>query len=241
MLFGTKNIIQFCRDGNCKLAHISTLSVGGFSNCTDIKCLDESLINVGQQFGNHVYMITKYKAECEVLKAFASNEISGKVFRLGNIMPRLKDGLFQNNKLDNAFISRLNTIKAIGVLPSEYLNMVIDISPVDLCAKSIITLLENSNLQTVYHIYNPYTLSIGRLLELLNINVKIVSSRECINAIEMQNNPLHAHLLNDLLNDTFVETAVSNERTVLLLNEYGFTWNQLDVKYLNYINKLTDL
>lgn len=237
-VLGTQNVIQFCKDANCPIAHISTLSVGGFSQYDTKNCLDESSLNVEQEFRNQVYMITKYKAECEILKAISSNEIVGKIFRLGNIMPRLTDGLFQNNIHDNAFISRLHTIKSIKCLPAAYQEMVIDISPVDLCAKSILTLLEYTNDQTIYHIYNPYTLSIKELLKLLNISIMTVSSKECIAKIQEQNNPFNAHLLNDLLNRSFIETPTSNNITIKLLKDCHFSWNKLDTNYLNYINQL---
>ena len=235
---GTQNMIQFCKDANCPIAHISTLSVGGFSQCNTTNCLDETLLNVEQEFKNQVYMITKYQAEYEILKAISSNEILGKVFRLGNIMPRLKDGLFQNNIHDNAFISRLHTIKSIKCLPATYQEMIIDISPVDLCAKSIITLLVHKNNQTIYHIYNPYTLSIKELLKLLKVSIDTVLPEECILKIQEQNSPFNAHLLNDLLNQSVIETPTSNNLTVEQLENYGFSWNKLDTNYLNYINQL---
>ena len=237
-VLGTQNMIQFCKDANCPIAHISTLSVGGFSYYNTKKLLDETQINIDQKFKNQVYMITKYKAECEILKSIANNEINGKIFRLGNIMPRSEDGLFQNNIHDNAFLSRIHTIKSIKCLPTTYQEMIIDISPVDFCAKSIITLLNHKNNQTIYHIYNPYTLSIKELLELLEISINTVSPQECILEIEKQNNPFNAHLLNDLLNCSFIETPSNNDKTVTILKNYHFVWKPLDRNYLNYINQL---
>ncbi len=106
-VIGTENVINFVHKSNAKLAHISTISVGGYCDINDIKYLDENSINIGQTFNNHVYMITKYEAECKVLDAINSGFIKAKIFRLGNIMPRITDGKFQTNKLDNGFLSRI--------------------------------------------------------------------------------------------------------------------------------------
>ena len=66
---GTANLIKFCKESKAKLAHISTVSVGGFSKIGSAKVLDEEHLNIGQDFNEHVYMITKYQAECKVLNA----------------------------------------------------------------------------------------------------------------------------------------------------------------------------
>lgn len=236
-VLGTINMIKFCKKSGAKLAHISTLSVGGYSQLDSSNILDENSINVGQDFKNHVYMITKYQAECEVLKAIANKEIQAKIFRLGNIMPRFSDGLFQKNVLSNAFISRLNTFFTIKCVPEGIDNLKIDISPVDLCAKSIILLLNDTNNQTIYHIFNNNVVSVNELLKILDIQMNIVPAQTCIEKIQSLNNPLHAHLLNDLLNKDFTETYATNIRTIDILNKLDFSWNILDKNYLNYILK----
>ena len=180
-------------------------------------------------------MITKYQAECEVLKAIIQNKIDAKIFRLGNIMPRFSDGKFQTNFTENAFISRLHTIIKTKKLTEEYKNFTIDISPVDLCAKSIITVLKNSNNQTVYHIYNPNIVSINTLLAYMDISISTVSSDELIDELKESNDPHDAHLLNDLLESEYTETPTTNVLTVNLLNKFGFNWNTLDKNYLNNI------
>ena len=234
-VLGTTNIIKFCENSKSKLAHISTLSVGGYTKINNPSLLDENTINVGQEFKKHVYMITKYQAECEVLKAIMQNKIDAKIFRLGNIMPRFSDGKFQTNFTENAFISRLHTIIKTKKLTEEYKNFTIDISPVDLCAKSIITVLKNSNNQTVYHIYNPNIVSINTLLAYMDISISTVSSDELIDELKESNDPHDAHLLNDLLESEYTETPTTNVLTVNLLNKFGFNWNTLDKNYLNNI------
>ena len=234
-VLGTKHIIEFCKNSNAKLAHISTVSVGGYSKIDTSVILNENNINVGQDFKNHVYMITKYQAECEVLKAINLNQIQGKIFRLGNIMPRFSDGKFQTNFLENAFMSRIKTILKYGELTDGYLKMVIDISPVDLCAKSIVTILCDNNCQTIYHIYNNNNFSIKELLSMLNISVKISSKNDLIEKLKNSEDPFDAHMLNDLVNSEYIETPVDNSLTINLLSNIGFKWPVLKKTYLKYI------
>ena len=206
-------MIEFCKQSKAKLAHISTVSVGGFSKIGHPKILDEEHINIGQDFNDHVYMITKYQAECKVLKAIENNNIEGKIFRLGNIMPRLSDMKFQINSRDNAFFSRVKTILKYKELTLDYLKMIIDISPVDLCAKSILDIIKNNNSQTIYHIYNNNTFTTGDLLNTLNIPIKVVEPVELVNKLRTSSDPLDAHLLNDLNNGGYMETPTSCELT----------------------------
>ena len=42
-VIGTENVINFVHKSNAKLAHISTISVGGYCDINDIKYLDENL------------------------------------------------------------------------------------------------------------------------------------------------------------------------------------------------------
>ena len=235
-VLGTKNIIDFCKNSNAKLAHISTVSVGAYSKVGTSVVLNENNINVGQDFKNHVYMITKYKAECEVLKEIEANNIEGKIFRLGNIMPRFSDGKFQTNFLENAFMSRLKTILKFGEITDGYQKMIIDLSPVDLCAKSIVKILAKNNLQTIYHIYNNNTFSIKELLSMLDISVKISSKNDLIEKLKDSNDPFDAHMLNDLVNSEFIETPVNNNLTIAWLNNVGFKWPVVNKDYLKYID-----
>ena len=234
-VLGTTNLIEFCKKSKAKLAHISTVSVGGFSKITFPKILDEEHINVGQSFNSHVYMITKYQAECKVLKAIENNEIDGKIFRLGNIMPRITDMKFQINSKDNAFFSRVKTILKYRELTLDYMQIDIDISPVDLCAKSILKILKNNNCKTIYHIYNNNTFTIENLLNTLNISINVVDSEELINKLRTSSDPLDAHLLNDLNNRGYMETPTTCELTKNWLSAIGFNWPVLDEHYLKNI------
>ena len=87
---GAKNIIQFCKDFNCKLFHLSTLSVSGNIFETDsYKVADlssdiifnEQSLYIGQDLSN-VYIYTKFIAERLILENVASGKLDAKIIRL---------------------------------------------------------------------------------------------------------------------------------------------------------------
>ncbi len=232
-VIGTENIIKLAYDSNAKLAHISTLSVGGFSDVSEKKVLTEKEININQSFNNHVYMITKYEAECKVLDAISKGWVNAKIFRLGNIMPRFSDGHFQKNRYDNGFLARIKTILDTKSIPSSYSKLKFDLSPVDLCAKSIVKLLNISASNTIYHIFNNNMISVKKLFK--KYKLASVSVEDEITKIKNLKSPYSAHLLNDLLNPSKVETPASNMLTLFKLNKAGFRWNRVNDKYLDKI------
>lgn len=235
---GTDNIIQFCKKSHATLAHISTVSIGGYCNIDNPLLLTENDFNIGQSFNNHVYMITKYLAEYNVLKALNNDEINGIIFRLGNIMPRQLDSIFQYNSKDNAFISRIQTFSKLHYITQDYLNLKFDFSPVDLCAQSILKLIKSNFDQTIYHIYNNNIISVKDLFDILEIDYTIVSKDNFIKYVQDLKDTQSVHLLNDLNKIDILETPVDNKLTINLLNSVDFQWAKTDAIYLKNIKKL---
>ena len=232
------DIIDYMPPQKAALAHISTLSVGGFSKIDSQNILDENHINVNQYFDNQVYMITKYEAECKVLDAISKGQIKAKIFRLGNIMPRVKDGKFQINADKNAFIMRLKTISKIKVCPEALKNYKIDLSPVDLCAKAINKLMLSTAKQTIYHIISDNQIELKHLLK--DKKIKYVDVKMALDLIKKDNNPYNAMLLNDMLNTDYVETLVDSRKTIKLLHSNLFSWNKVNKKYKKAIFELIE-
>ena len=235
---GTQNIIEFCGLSGAKLAHISTISVSGYEKTNENLILTENDFNIGQCFNNHVYMITKYLAEYNVLSAINHGLIKAKIFRMGNIMPRYEDNVFQQNAKDNALFSRLQTILTLGVITKSYEKMKIDYSPVDLCAKAVVNILNNPNKQTIYHIYNNSQITIKDFLKTAKIKLDYVPESEFISKVQGLNNPLATHLLNDMQNPEIKLTPVNNDLSISILQKNGFNWNKIDETYINNLIKL---
>lgn len=235
---GTDNVIKLAYDSGSSLAHISTVSVGGFSKIDNLNFLDEDHINVNQYFDNQVYMITKYEAECKVLDAISKGQIKAKIFRLGNIMPRVKDGKFQINADKNAFIMRLKTTVKNNICPEVLKNYKVDLSPVDLCAKAINKLMLSKAKQTIFHIVSDNQVDIKYLLR--NKKIKYVNVETAVALIKKDNNPYNAILLNDLLNTDYIETPVDSRKTIKLLHNKLFSWNRINKKYKDAIFEIIE-
>lgn len=233
---GTQNIIDFCEESNAKLAHISTISIGGYESDIN-RMLTENTFNINQVFNNHVYMISKYLAEYHVLLAINNDKIKAKIFRLGNIMPRYVDNIFQLNAKDNAMFSRLKTITKLGKITDTYENLEVDFSPVDLCANAITTILQNPSEQTIYHIYNNNKISLMKFFKLAKINLAHTEQNDFTEQIQNMKTPFASYLLDDIQNSNTHLTPAKNDLTTSLLKKEGFFWNNIDT---NYINKLVE-
>lgn len=237
---GVKNIIEFAKDSRAGLAHISTMSVGGMSKIDDIKEFDENMLYINQIFLNNVYLQTKYQAEVEIIKANNDNLINAKIFRLGNIMPRESDGVFQPNIVENAFLNKIRTCIQTKMIPEVFTKMYFELTPVDKAAKAITTLLKDESIQTVYNIKNNKLISINQIIENSKINFQIVDSETQIKKIQELNDPRNAILLANLQTNNIVETHNNSTITNEILNKYNFEWDNLNQGYLDNILCLSD-
>ena len=234
----TEKIIEFCKESNSSLGYISTISVGGLVEKNSKIILDENSININQEFKDQVYMYSKYLAECKIIAEASNKNINAKIFRLGNIMPRIKDGKFQSNLKDNAFLCKIHTIIQAGKITKELNNSKFDISPVDLCSDSIIKILESNNKNLIYNIFNNKKIIFKQLFNLANINLNIVEKKDFINSILKIDDLYSVHLLNELKMDKYIETPVENNFTIDVLNSLDFYWNKINDNYISFLINL---
>jgi len=229
------NIINFCNT-NISLAHISTLSIAGFKEIeTESKIFDEDLIYIKQTFNNNPYLITKFYAEQKILES----STNAKIFRLGNIMPRVKDGKFQDNYNQNAFMSAIRLILKLGKIPKEYLNLNVEFSPVDECAESIVRLIQLECKNKIYHIVNENETQIKEILETLDGNqVQITNKAEFLKSLnnydEIGSEYIKEYILQNNLN------KYSVNRTIEDLKKVGFVWSKIDNKYIENVIEIVE-
>lgn len=232
-----KNILKFCKD-NISLAHMSTLSIGGFQTKeSENYVFTEDSFNIKQTLNNNPYLISKLKAEELIL----NESINSKIFRLGNIMPRQMDGIFQNNYEQNAFINAIKVILDIQKIPQEFLNEEIELSPVDECAKSIAKLLESESNSKVYHIVNDKLIKVEELVNILqenNYNVEVVNIETFI---EELNNC--RGIGRQYIKEYALKNKVNNysiKKTICQLEKMNFKWKKIDAKYIKNIVKIIE-
>ena len=231
-----KHLVDFC--GNTKsLAHISTLSVAGFTNeYSQNKIFDENTLYINQDFNNNPYLISKFEAEKIVLEATNKNGLNAIIFRLGNIMPRKSDGIFQINANQNIFLMTLKSILDCGLIAKDLLNVNIEFSPVDECSNIIINLLNNHSPNSIYHILNNNLITISELktiLKFLKYDISIVDLNVFINEIENYADEYSKqYIFNNNIN------IYKQDLTMEKMKNLDLTWS---LPELNYIQKILNI
>ena len=253
-----KNIIEFCKSYNKKLYHISTISVSGSDLDTSyliyntkhnlrrkIKKVkfDETTLYIGQNLDN-IYIRTKFEAE-NTLLAEISTGLDAYILRIGNLMHRYSDGVFQENILDNKLINNLISFIKLGIIPDYLLNLPISLTPVDDAAKSIYKLVNNSSdYHRIFHISNPNTITMKKLIHVLSqygISVDTTSEENFKNIIKkMINDPDKKDIIKNLLYDFDAKLHInyskqihlSTKITIKYLKKLGFKWHKNTKSYL---------
>lgn len=228
-----ENIIEFCSD-KISLAHISTLSIAGFKNENTLDItFDENTLFINQDFKNQPYLISKFEAEKVVLEAIEHKNLNAKIFRLGNISPRISDGLFQSNYSQNVFMKSLHMLVNEKIISEKLLDIKIEFSPVDECAYNIFTLIKASTNNNIYHILNNKDISVGLLIEILKDNGYI------LNIIDHEK---FSEIVN-AFNDEYIKEYISNtdlndfsqNNTLKILKSKNITWSDSDSSYIKKI------
>ena len=249
---GAKNIIHFCKSFNCKLYHLSTLSVSGNIFETDSYkvaglspevTFNEQSLYIGQDLSN-VYIYTKFIAERLILENVLNGALDAKIIRLGNITNRYSDGIFQINVSENAFLNRINSFLHIGCIPDYLADKYTEFSPVDLCAEAIIKLVFCKNDYTVYHVYNNNHITFRELFSILNslkIKMEIVDKETFNKKINtLSKDDKSRNILSGIIND-FDENKnlvyntnikIQNSFTNKVLKNLSFKWPKINEKYI---------
>ena len=88
--------------------------------------------------GNYIH--SKFMAERFIYEEILTHRLSAKVFRVGDLAPRLSDGKFQVNFRTNNIMNTLRAYKILGMVSFSELANEIEFSPIDCLAKSVIAL-----------------------------------------------------------------------------------------------------
>ena len=246
-----KHIIDFCHSFKKKLYHISTISVadanldlsypsyGKHKNVV----FDESCLYVGQTLDN-LYSRTKFEAETLVLDAI-SRRLDGYILRMGNLMPRLKDGKFQENISDNDFTSKISTFTNLGIMPDYLLDYPINFTPIDQSAKAIYKLITHTNnTNRIFHLYNNKNVPVTKMLKVLqkqNYNIDVLPENEFKNRIRIildndKTKDLVKNLINNFDNDLHLDfktdIIIKSDFTIKYLRKIFFRWPRISNQYL---------
>ena len=244
----TKNIIDFCLEFNIIMNHISTLTVSGYGlvNVKYDGIFDENTFYINQDYENNIYVKTKFLAEEEIFKAL-ENGLVANIYRIGNLTNRYSDYKFQFNSYENAFINKLRAIKELGILPENLKNYELELTPVDICADSIVKIAIKNNIKyniNVFHIYNNHYIPMSFLTDILNenhIDIKYVSNKNFEE--EIAKNSSSSNILPGFIDqfnlqlDSTSSSKInfSNKYTNKILSSFDFNWPTITKEYLKYI------
>ena len=151
-LGGTKEMIAFAQKAGARLHHISTASVSGeylLDLPESAAQFDEDDLDIGQNWQDNGYVKSKFLAEQQVRQA-VQNGLDARIYRVGRLVGRASDGVFQKNPEQNAFFRLLQSIAVLGAMPDCLASVPVDLTPVDVCAREIVALREGGG--RVWHL-----------------------------------------------------------------------------------------
>jgi amino acid adenylation domain-containing protein/thioester reductase-like protein len=161
---GTKTVIDFALAAGADLAHISTVSVAGeylVDHPQVPAAFSEHDLDIGQNWRENPYCKSKALAECAVVQAMIKEGLNAKIFRVGRLVSRRSDGLFQPNAATNAFYREVSAMLSLGCAPASMESAPFELTEVDLCAKAIVRLCGQSG--GAFHVFNPNMPTFGQL------------------------------------------------------------------------------
>lgn len=233
------HLIKICTDFHISLAHISTLSLNGYSNQNVKEKFTENTLNINQTFNKNPYLMSKFEAEQSILKNISQNQLNAKIFRIGNIMPRISDGVFQSNYHQSGFLLEIHALNKLQLCTDEILQSKLSLTPVDECCRAIYEILNNDYCNTIYHVENDKSIkfsSITNILKERNIEFSIVSlktfQKQLSNHYSIGN-----EYLKSMLDGNY--NKYSNDITLEILDKLNFKWQPITKSYLENIINLS--
>lgn len=238
---GVENLMAFCKKAiDCSLVHISTLSIASYSS-TQNNMLTERDLYVGQDITNStIYIKTKFEAEKLILENIEKG-LNATIFRLGNITWRLADGKYQFNDYENLFYNIIKMIIDTKMVPISLQDFRFNISPVDFCSKSIVSILKKNNKYNIYHIFNDNTLSMKDIVTILNTIYHDIQFVDDAIYQEKFHEFMEQKSIYSLIYRYFnvekdkYDTLVDFQDTKSILDSISFHWPTIDVHYFNLI------
>lgn len=247
-----KYIVDFCKTFNKRFYQISTTGVSGKKLSGEYgnkKEFNESSLYIGQYLDN-VYTYTKFEAETIILNAIA-NGVDAYILRLGNLMPRLCDGHFQENINENAFITKVALFMKLGIVPEYLLENQLEFTPVDIAANAIYKIVTNfSKTNRIFHVYNHNTVTLKDYFDIIKefgYKMEVVPEKIFKKQISeiLQNEQKKINLQNivsDLDNNYHLnynsDIILNSNFTINYLKKCKFNWPEISN---NYISKFIEL
>ena len=225
---GTANMLALAKAAQASFYHMSTCSVSGdhLRNSADAAIFTENDYDIGQIWEENIYVKSKFLAEGQVLKA-AELGLNVKIFRLGRLVGRASDGVFQRNPESNVFYLILNAFKQLGMIPTKSAEESVDLMPIDICARQVLALKNGDS--RIYHIMHTNPPTLLDVMRAVSPEIAIVDDDAFARSLAEKAPQMHTELA-ALLMDHWLRSkvnppiiTVTNELTQAHLRQVGFT------------------
>ena len=251
---GVINGLNFAEANDIAYVQISTTSViDEFDDDADISGVDfdERTFYWGQDLSNK-YLNSKFLAERIVLEKALSG-LCVKIVRVGNLMARYDDGVFQRNYDTNAFLNNIKALKNLKAITPQLASEIVELSPIDYVAKAIIALSKTPNESRIFHAVSDKLISTGDIIDVLNsfgFGIEEVTMDEFRKIYEKNlDENIQGIITADLsIDDLDFEDGenlgeiINADYTLDILNLLGFAWPVCDEAYIKrFISYLNDL
>ena len=225
---GTSNMLELAKAAQASFYYMSTCSVSGdhLRNSADAAVFTENDYDIGQIWEENIYVKSKFLSEGQVLKA-AESGLNVKIFRLGRLVGRASDGVFQRNPESNVFYLILNAFKQLGMIPTKSAEEKVDLMPIDICARQVLALKDGDN--RIYHIMHANPPTLADVMRAVAPEIAIVDNDAFSRFLAEKAPQMHtelAALLMDHWHRSKVNPpviTVTNELTQAHLRQVGFT------------------
>lgn len=166
---GTRNAAALAKRSGAKLIYISTVSIGGDyirESPESDEVFFEDDFDIGQNWEDNVYTRAKFRAE-RIVREAAEAGMPAMILRLGRLVGRSSDGIFQRNPDTNAFCQIVRALAGMKVVSEELAALPIELTAVDECARAAALLTEADGF--TYHVFNPCMVTVGTIAEKLGV------------------------------------------------------------------------
>lgn len=240
---GTCNVLELAEKIGAKLHHISTMSVSGdllTRQTVERPEFAENNLFIGQKYKDNVYAHSKYLAEKEIVKAIRNGKVNASIYRIANLTWRASDGKFQSNYLNNDLYIMTSVMKNLNKIPAELAEENLALTPVDDCARAIVTLMQNKT-NSVYHLYSDHSLGVRDYMESIT-DCSSIPLEEFCGILRRQTDSfsqfVFAYIIGLLDNGDDAIVFFKKVNSCSALKTLHFSWNELGCLYAQTIKKL---
>ena len=190
---------------------------------------------IGQIWQENAYIQSKFLAEAAILEEIRTG-FPARIYRLGRLVGRSRDGMFQKNYETNAFWRTLRAIDAVRALPVSLASMPVEMTPIDYCADAAVT-LRNTD-RPVLHLLGPRSFTLEEVVLAVSTAVSVVDDDDFENLVSAYTKndetgillPLREFWQRSITEPVNIE--VNMEKTLEMLKGLGFSAEIAEPKHL---------